>query len=122
MPSVAGLSSAELRILVPWNRLQAVIVQAQLPSGMKSTIAACSDGIDNDGDGLVDQVLRRPLMHLWGGNSEGYCILRATGSGCYVHHLITLAVACPAPSLTLVTVHARSIRAAGIFQMTAKAA
>eukprot|EP00039_Didymoeca_costata_P011882 m.168568 g.168568 ORF g.168568 m.168568 type:complete len:843 (+) comp15320_c0_seq10:13-2541(+) len=45
----------------PWNRLQAHKLSAEkcmsdLPALSESSIAACSDGVDNDGDGLYDQM------------------------------------------------------------------
>jgi hypothetical protein len=56
-------------VSVPWNLLQRVRERAVVPGGWESSVAACSDGIDNDGDGLTDLVDRR-CQGSWASDDE----------------------------------------------------
>ena len=55
---VTGGEATVVRISAPFNLLASLFASAavDLPAGSAHRVAACSDGVDNDGDGLADLV------------------------------------------------------------------
>eukprot|EP01043_Picozoa_sp_COSAG02_P027842 COSAG02_NODE_1659_length_11458_cov_2.406638_8_plen_587_part_00 len=50
-----------VQLSVPWNRMDAIKADSNITAigdgvSIRARISACSDGVDNDGDGLTDQV------------------------------------------------------------------
>lgn len=49
-----GLVKVTIHVSVPWNLLGRHRGSARLPARWAQAVAACSDGLDNDGDGMTD--------------------------------------------------------------------
>lgn len=53
---VTGVAPVKLILHTPWNVLSRQFSRASLPATATSRVSACSDGLDNDHDGLSDLV------------------------------------------------------------------
>ena len=49
-------STLQIRVSMPFNRMPQLREQVLVGRGWSQSVAACSDGVDNDGDGLTDLV------------------------------------------------------------------
>eukprot|EP00041_Stephanoeca_diplocostata_P020507 m.460664 g.460664 ORF g.460664 m.460664 type:complete len:866 (+) comp21597_c0_seq6:83-2680(+) len=79
-----------VKILAPWNQLdrlrrQSTSLLASLPAGSTMRVAACSDGIDNDHDGFIDQLDRGCNGGFYGDQESGES--RPTASN-FVYELV----------------------------------